>query len=228
MNKDEVLRWLETRGSKRNVEGMARYGIRARRAFGVSMGTMRPLAKRLRGNHALALSLWKSGWFEARMLAALIDDPARVTEAQMNAWARDFENWADCDTTCFHLFDKTPLAWAKTRQWSTSPHEIVKRAAFALMASLALHDKAAPDARFRSMLPIIERAARDDRNFVKKAVSWALRGIGNRSRALNAAALTTARRLARSKPSSCRWVGKDALRDLTRPIVRARLIRRAG
>jgi 3-methyladenine DNA glycosylase AlkD len=227
MDKDEVLTWLETRASKRNVEGMARYGIRARRAFGVSMGTMRPLAKRLRGNHALALALWKSGWFEARMLAVLIDDPARVTAAQMNAWARGFENWADCDTTCFHLFDKTPFAWAKARQWSTSPHEFVKRAAFALMASLALHDKAAPDARFRSMLPIIERAARDERNFVKKAVSWALRGIGNRSRALNAAALALARRLAASKTPSCRWVGKDAERDLTTAATRARLARRA-
>jgi 3-methyladenine DNA glycosylase AlkD len=227
MDKDGVLRWLERRGRKRNVDGMARYGIRARRVFGVSVATMRPLAKQLGTDHTLALALWKSGWFEARILAALIDDPARVTPAQMNAWARDFENWADCDTACFHLFDRTPLAWAKTRQWSTSSHEFVKRAAFALMASLALHDKTAPDARFRSLLPIIERGARDDRNFVKKAVSWALRGIGNRSRALNAAALAVAHRLAASQTASCRWVGKDAARDLTSAATRARLARRA-
>jgi 3-methyladenine DNA glycosylase AlkD len=177
-------------------------------------------------DHALAAALWKSGWFEARMVAALIDEPAKVTRAQMNAWAVDFENWADCDSACFHLFDKTPFAWAKTRQWSASPHEFVKRAAFALMASLALHDKAAPDARFRAMLPIIEKAARDERNFVKKGVSWALRGIGNRSPALNAAALAVAARLTKSEAASCRWVGKDAQRDLTSAATRARLARR--
>jgi len=226
MKKDEVLAWLEARGSKRNVEGMARYGIRARRAYGVSMGTLRPLAKRLHGDHALAIVLWKTGWYEARLLAVLIDDPARVTPSQMNAWARDFENWADCDTACFHLFDKTPFAWTRTRQWSASPHEFVKRAAFALMASLALHAKDAPDARFRAMLPIIERGASDERNFVKKAVSWALRGIGNRSRSLNAASLTVARRLAASKTASCRWVGKDAERDLMSAATQARLARR--
>jgi 3-methyladenine DNA glycosylase AlkD len=227
MDKDDVLSWLEKRGSQRNVEGMARYGIRATRAFGVSMGTMKPLVKRLGRDHALADALWKSGWFEGRMLAALIDDPARVTRRQMNAWASGFENWADCDTTCFHLFDKTPFAYEKARQWSASPREFVKRAAFALIASLALHDKAAPDARFRAMLPVIERGARDDRNFVKKAVSWALRGIGNRSQSLHAAALAVAARLAMSTTPSCRWVGKDAQRDLTRAVVRARLARGA-
>ena len=228
MDKDDVLAWLRKRGTARNVEGMARYGIRSKRAFGVSMGTMKPLAKRLRRDHALAAALWKSGWFEGRMLAALIDDPAKVTAAQMDTWARGFENWADCDTTCFHLFDKTPFAWSKIRQWSRSPDEFVKRGAFALMASLALHDKAAPDSRFRSMLPIIERAAGDERNFVKKAVSWALRGIGNRSLSLHAAALAVARRLSASKTASCRWVGKDAERDLMSAATRARLARRAG
>jgi 3-methyladenine DNA glycosylase AlkD len=227
MDKEAVLRWLEKRGTRRGVEGMARYGIRAKRAFGVSVGTMMPLAKRLGRDHALAMALWKSGWFEARMLAALIEEPAKVTPAQMNAWAHDFENWADCDNACFHLFDKTPFAWEKTRQWAASPREFVKRAAFALMASLALHDKPAPDSRFRAMLPIIEKAARDDRNFVKKGVSWALRGIGNRNRALNASALVVARRLSASKTASCRWVGKDAHRDLTSAATRARLARRA-
>lgn len=227
MTATDILKWLERRGTQRNVEGMARYGIRARRAFGVSMGTMKPLAKRLGKDHALALALWKTGWFEARMLAALIDDPRRVTRGQMNAWTAGFENWADCDTTCFHLFDKTPFAWEKARQWSASPREFVKRAAFALMASLALHDKAAPDARFRAMLPLIERAASDDRNFVKKGVNWALRAIGERSVALNAAAVTVARRLAESAEAAPRWVGKDALRQLERPATRVRLARRA-
>jgi 3-methyladenine DNA glycosylase AlkD len=205
---------------------MARYGIHATRAFGVSMGTMRPLAKRLGTDHDLAAELWASGWHETRVLAALVDDPQRVTRRQMNAWAAGFENWADCDTVCFHLFDRTPFAWEKARQWSTSRREFVKRAAFALMAGLAVHDKAAPDRRFLALLPLIERAAHDERNFVKKAVNWALRTIGKRSRALNTAALAVARRLARSKDATGRWVGRDALRELTSPNVRARLARR--
>jgi 3-methyladenine DNA glycosylase AlkD len=227
MDRNDVLTWLERRGSRRNVAGMARYGIRAARAFGVSMGTMRPLAKRLGTDHDLAAALWASGWHETRALAALVDDPRRVTRRQMNAWAAGFENWADCDTVCFHLFDRTPFAWEKARQWSTSRREFVKRAAFALMAGLAVHDKAAPDKHFVALLPFIERAAHDERNFVKKAVNWALRSIGKRNRALNAAALTVARRLARSADAAGRWVGKDALRELTSASVRARLSRRA-
>jgi len=227
MDKNEVLAWLKRRGTRSNVEGLARYGIEAKRPIGVPMGTLQSLSKRLGKNHALALALWKSGWYEARLLAALVDDPQRVTRKQMDAWAAGFENWGDCDTVCFTLFDRTPFAWKKVRQWSGSPHEFVKRAAFALMASLALHDKTAPDAQFRPLLPLIEKGARDERNFVKKGVSWALRSLGRRNLALNAAALATARRLAQSKEAASRWVGKDALRDLERPKVRAGLARRA-
>ena len=227
MDKNEVLRWLKRRGTRRNVEGLARYGIEAKRPLGVSMGTLQSLSKRLGKNHALALALWKSGWYEARLLAALVDDPQRVTRKQMDAWAAGFENWGDCDTVCFTLFDRTPFAWKKVRQWSGSPHEFVKRAAFALLASLALHDKTASDAQFRPLLPLIEEGARDERNFVKKGVSWALRSFGRRNLALNAAALAMARRLAQSKEAASRWVGKDALRDLARPKVRAGLARRA-
>jgi len=223
VNQTEVLAWLERRGTRKNVAGMARYGIKAKRAFGVSMGTMLSLQKRLGRDHALAAGLWKTGWYEARLLAALIDDPARVTRRQMNAWAGGFENWADCDTVCFHLFDRTPFAWDKARQWAGSPREFVKRGGFALMASLALHDKAAPDSKFRPFLPLIETGARDPRNFVKKAVSWALRGIGRRNPALNAAAVKTARRLAVSPEAPARWVGKDAFKELTSPAVVRRL-----
>ena len=137
---------------------MARYGIVAERAFGVPMATLLSLSKRLSKDHALSLALWESGWYEARLLAALMGDPWRVTRWQMNAWAASFENWADCDTVCFHLFDRTPLAWEKACQWSASFWEFVKRAAFALMACLALHDKAAPDERFRGFLPSSSRA----------------------------------------------------------------------
>jgi len=228
MSKDEVLAWLEERGTRRIAEGMSRYGIRTKlRVFGVAMGTLLSLRKQLGQDHALAGALWTSGCYEARLLAALVEDPGRVTRRQMNAWASSFENWADCDTVCFNLFDRTPFAWEKARQWAKSPREFVKRAAFALMACLALHDKTAPDSKFMAMLPLIERGAGDERNFVKKAVSWALRSIGRRNLALNAAALAVARRLSLSEEAAPRWVGKDALRELDSPKVRAQLARRA-
>ena len=227
MDKTEALKWLERKGTRRTVEGMARYGIEAKRAFGVPMGTLLSLRKRLGKDHALATALWDSGWYEARLLAALVGDPQRVTRRQMNAWAASFENWGDCDTVCFHLFDRTPFAWEKARQWAASPREFVKRGGFVLMACLALHDKAAPDKSFLAMLPLIEKGARDERNFVKKGVSWALRSIGRRNPALSAAALAVAKRLALSEEAACRWVGKDALRELMSPKVRSQLARRA-
>ena len=227
MDKDEVLKWLERRGTRRTVEGLPRYGIEAARAFGVTMGTLLALRKRLGKDQALSVALWESGWYEARLLAALVGDPQRVTRRQMNAWAASFENWGDCDTVCFHLFDRTPFAWEKARHWSASPREFVKRGAFALMACLALHDKAAPDKNFLGLLPLIEKGAHDERNFVKKGVSWALRAIGRRNLVLNAAALAAARRLAQSEKAARRWVGKDALRELTSATVRSQLARRA-
>jgi 3-methyladenine DNA glycosylase AlkD len=228
MNKEEVLAWLERRGTRRVAEGMARYDIQTNlRVFGVTMGTLLALRKHLGPDHALAGALWTSGCYEARLLAALVDEPRRVTRRQMNAWAASFENWADCDTACFHLLDRTPFAWEKARQWAKSPREFVKRAAFALMACLALHDKAAPDSKFLAMLPLIERGASDERNFVKKAVSWALRSIGRRNLALHAAALAVARQLSGSAEAARRWVGKDALRELASPKVRAQLAGRA-
>jgi 3-methyladenine DNA glycosylase AlkD len=228
MDTSEVMQWLERQGTRRTVDGMARYGIVAERAFGVPMGTLQSLSKRLGKDHALSLALWETGWYEARLLAALVGDPERVTRRQMNAWAAGFENWADCDTVCFKLFDRTPFAWEKARQWSTSPQEFVKRGGFVLMACLALHDKAAPDRSFLAILPQIEKGAHDERNFVKKGVNWALRGIGRRNLALNTAALKVARRLALSEEAGCRWVGKDALRELASPKVRAQLARRAS
>ena len=226
MDKDEVLTWLQRRGTRRTVEGMARYGLHAKRAFGVPMGTLLSLRKRLGQDHALSLALWESGWYEARLLAALVGDPQRVTRRQMDAWAASFENWGDCDTVCFKLFDRTPYAWEKARQWSASPREFVRRGGFVLMACLAAHDKAAHDTRFLALLPLIAKGARDDRNFVKKGVSWALRMIGRRNLALHTAALGVAERLAESEEAACRWVGKDAVRELTSPKVRSALARR--
>jgi 3-methyladenine DNA glycosylase AlkD len=211
-----VLSFLERKGSKKNRDGMARYGIVAPKVFGVSVGDLRTYAKTLGRDHDLAAALWDSGWYEARMLAVFVDVPALVTRAQMNAWARDFDNWAVCDHACFHLFDRTPHAMAKVTQWSTRKEEFVKRAAFALLASVALHDKRAPDQTFRNTFPLIERAATDDRNFVKKGVSWALRGIGHRNPALRAESLVIAEGLAKSENAASRWIGKDAIRDLSR------------
>lgn len=218
-----VLAELKRKGSQKDRDGMARYAIVAPKAFGVSVGTLRDLGKRLGRDHALAIELWKSGWYEARMLTAFVDEPARVTVAQMDRWAKDFDNWAICDALCFHLFDKVPQAWGRISAWSRRREEFVKRAAFALLAGVALHDKKAPDAPFLRSLRLIERAATDKRNFVKKGVSWALRSIGHRNRVLHAASVDLARRLAGSADATARWIGKDTLRDLMRPQVLKRI-----
>lgn len=220
-----AIRWLKRHSNKRTLEGMARYGIPSDHALGVSVANIRLLGKTIGRHHRLAAALWKTGCYEARMLACFVDEPARVTNSQMDRWSRDFDSWAICDTACFHLFDRTPLAWKKAREWSVSPHEFVRRAAFALMASLVAHDKEARDAQFLALLPLIEKGANDERNFVKKAVNWALRAIGKHSLALNAASLTIAKRLATSRNAAARWVGKDALRELASANVRSRLIR---
>ena len=167
---DETLRWLDKRGTKANRDGMARYGIVADKVFGVSMATMKSQAKKLGKNHDLALALWDTGWYEARILTSFVDDPAQVTPAQMERWVKDFNNWAICDSITFHLFDKTPHAWKKIEQWSKRKDEFQKRASFALLAAVALHDKKAADAPFLKSLRLIEGAAGDDRNFVKKGV----------------------------------------------------------
>jgi 3-methyladenine DNA glycosylase AlkD len=197
-----------------------RYGITAPKALGVGMAKLQELAKRIGRDHALAQALWESGWYEARLLAALVDDPAEVTSSQMDRWCREFDNWAIVDTVCFKLFDRVAgsLALAKVDRWSIRDgprDEFVKRAGLALLACLALHDKKLPDEPFALRLPLVERGAADDRNFVKKGASWALRAVGGRSKPLKAAALAVARRLAQSPAgSSSRWVGKEAIKAL--------------
>jgi len=222
-NVDSVVAELRKLSSKRVRDGMARFALPSDNALGVAVGDIRRLGKRIGRNHALALALWKRDIYEARMLAALIAEPERITPTQMDRWCRDFDSWGICDTLCFHLFDKTPHAWAKIAQWSDDRREFVKRAAFALLASVAGHDKSATDRQFHGTFPLIERAANDGRNFVKKGVSWALRGIGHRNRALNRAAVELAQRLAGSEDPAARWIGKDALRDVTRPALLRRL-----
>jgi 3-methyladenine DNA glycosylase AlkD len=219
---------LERMSTKRDRDNLARFGITATRPFGVSMANLKLLAKRLGHNHELAAALWETGRYEARMLATLIDDPALVTPAQMERWCRDFDNWGICDTACFVLFDRTPYAWAKVSEWSGRPEEFVKRAAFALIACLALHDKDAEDAPFIEALRLIEQGAGDERNFVKKGVSWAIRLVGRRNAALNAAAVAVARRLSESEDAAARWVGRGALKELTSAAVQGKLARRRG
>jgi 3-methyladenine DNA glycosylase AlkD len=223
-----VLAWLKKRSSVANRKGMARYGLPSDNALGVSVADIRILAKQVGRNHELALALWETGVYEARMLTSFIAEPDRVTPAQMDRWCRDFDSWGICDALCFHLFDRTPHAWKKIEKWSGARAEFVKRAAFALLASVALHDKKASDAPFLESFRLIERAATDNRNFVKKAVSWAVRGIGKRNPKLNAAAVKLARSLSQSPDSSSRWIGRDALRDLGTPATNRRLERHSA
>lgn len=213
----DALAWLRRHASAKIRHDMsARYGIRAEKAFGVSMSNMQKLAKSLGRSHALAGALWKTRWYEARMLASLVDEPERVTPAQMDRWVRDFDNWAICDTACFFLFDRSPHALARVDAWAGRGEEFVRRGAFALLACVALHRRELPDDPFLDRLVLLERGADDDRNFVKKGVSWALRSIGTRGPKLRRAAADLADRLARSPTASARWIGRDALRALTR------------
>jgi 3-methyladenine DNA glycosylase AlkD len=223
-----ILAWLEGQGSLENQQGMARYGITSKKAFGVPVGTLRTYAKELGQSHELSLALWATGYYEARLLAAFVDEPARVTSSQMDAWCKEFDNWAVCDTVCFHLFDRTSLAYAKVKAWAGRKAEFEKRAAFALLASLALHDKHGKNELFLPTFSLIEAAADDERNFVKKAVSWALRGVGERNAELHAQALALAQRLQGSKNSTVRWVGRDAWRELDSEKVRTRLLRKTA
>jgi len=218
-----VLAELKRLGTPRTRDGFKRYGIEVEKAFGVGMNDIQKLARTVGSSHDLALALWNAGWYEARLLAAFVDEADHVTPAQMDRWCRDFDNWGICDTVCFKLFDRTPYAFDKIHAWADLPGEFAKRASFALLASVALHDKQASDKLFIEAMALIERAAADERNFVKKGVSWALRAIGGRNVQLHEAAIALARDLSVSPEAAARWVGKDALRDLARPVVARRV-----
>lgn len=213
-----VLATLKSLGvAKFRDEMESRYGITAADAYGVPMNRIQATAKELGRHHGLAGALWDTGNYDARLLACFVAESERVTPAFMDRWCRDFDSWAVCDTACMHLFDRTPHAFGRITAWATRTGEFQKRAAFALLASVALHDKKAPDAPFLDTFPLMEAAAQDDRNFVKKGVSWALRAIGRRNAAMKSAATLLAKRLAASDSPPARWIGKDALRDLAKP-----------
>ena len=215
-------------GNHRNVEGMARFGIASTNTLGISVPALKKLARSIGRDHALARQLWDSGVHEARHIACFIEEPERVSEAEVERRAKDFDSWDIVDGCCLYLLVKTPFAHRKAVEWSRRREEFVKRAAFTLMAVLAVHDKAASDARFLKFLPIIKREATDERNFVKKAVNWALRQIGKRNRSLNRAAIKAGEQIRQIDSRSARWISADALRELTSEAVQQRLRARAG
>ncbi|MBI4902129.1 MAG: DNA alkylation repair protein [Acidobacteria bacterium] len=209
---DDVVAMLAGSRTQKDLDNLKRFGITAGNALGVSMANIQKVAKQVGRDHTLALALWKTGVYEARLLTAYVDEPDKVTAKQMDAWCRDFDNWGICDTLCFALFDRTPHAWGKVHQWCVDDREFVKRAGFALLASLAGHDKSAGNEAFLATLPLIEAGGEDGRHLVWKGVSWALRRMGRRNRALHEACVAAARRMAEGKAKA---VGKEALRELT-------------
>ncbi len=222
---EEVLEMLAAKANPDQLAGMARYGMTVDNRLGVKVPQMRKIAKEIGVDHKLALELWETGVTEAMILASMVDVPAEVTEEQMEAWVQDFDSWDVCDQVCMNLFDKTPLAWKKIHDWSDREDEFVKRAAYTLIACLAVHDKGASDEEFISLIPVIKAGATDNRNYVKKAVSWALRNTGKRNPELNTVALAIARELQSIDSSSARWIGSDAIRDLTSDATKRRFER---
>lgn len=226
MSAEKILKTLRSLGSHKARQGMERFGITSNHALGISTQVLKSLARKIGRDHTLAAELWSSGIFEARIIAALIDEPEKVTREQMDQWVRAFDSWAICDGCCCYLFRLTPFAWAKAVEWSRQRSEYVKRAGFSLMAYLAVHDKEAGDKTFQKLLPIIEREARDGRTYVRKAVNWALRQIGKRNLRLNRLAIQTAKRIRAQGDPSSRWIAADALRELQSKPVQARLAKK--
>lgn len=223
---ETVLAELKALGSQKNRAGMARFGINTDKAFGVSMAAMRPLARRCGRSHALAGALWASGFHEARIMAALVEEPDKVGKRQMNAWVAAFDSWDVCDQVAMRVFAKTPFVADKVTRWAADPREFVRRAAFATIAGFAVAAKDADDGVFLAFLPLIEAKATDRRNFVRKAVNWALRQIGKRSASLRTPALALARKLAASGDRTARWIGTDAAQELSDPVQIARIEKR--
>ncbi len=223
MRCEEILKRLKSMSNPANVAGMARFGIKTDHACGIAVPVLRKMAKEVGKNHDLALELWGSGVHEARLLAGMIAEADKLTEAQMEKWVGDFDSWDVCDQCCMNLFDKTSLAFSKAVEWSGRDEEFVKRAGFALMAALAFHDKKATNKDFSQFLPIIKRESTDERNFVKKAVNWALRQIGKRNLTLNKLAIKTAKEIQKLDSKAARWIAADAIRELESEQVQKKL-----
>lgn len=214
MTLKEVISYIKKNRNEKNIAGMARFGIVTENCYGLSMPKMRELGKKIGTDHKLALALYKTGIHEAKIIAGLIDDPAQVTEAQMEEWSKGFDSWDVTDQVTTILFDQTKFSWRKAAEWAKRKPEYEKRAGFTIMAGLAVHDRITPDEEFEKFYACIEKGAEDERNFVKKAVNWALRNIGKRSTGLNSSAIKLSEKLVKSGSKSARWVGADALREL--------------
>ncbi len=223
MKYEEVIKLLKSMKNEKNIEGMQRFGIRGGEMLGISVYDIRRIAKKIGKNHELAKRLWSSGIHEARMLACFVCEPEKVTEDLMEKWVRDFDSWDICDQCCAHLFDQTPFVEKKINEWTSRNEEFVKRSGFVLMAAKSVHDKKAEDSEFEKYFPIIKREATDERNFVKKAVNWALRQIGKRNLNLNRKAVKTAKEIEKTGSKAARWIAKDALRELTSEKTQKRL-----
>jgi 3-methyladenine DNA glycosylase AlkD len=224
----QVINDLRKNANPSNIEGMRRYGISVENALGIPMPIIRDMAKRIGKNHELAQLVWEGNYHEARILAGLVDEPAKVTFEQMESWVNEIDSWNVCDQLCSNLFDKTIHAYHAARTWSNREEVFVKRAGYVLMATLAVHDKKAADEPFREFLVLIRKGSTDDRNFVKKAVNWALRQIGKRNLALHETAIEMAELIVKQESSAARWIAKDALRELTNETTIERLTRKAG
>jgi len=223
MRYNDILDKLRVLSNPKAVAGMARFGINPENTYGVSIPNLRKIAKEAGKDHSIALDLWASDIHEAKILASMIDDPKRVTEAQMERWVKDFDSWDVCDQCCMNLFEKTEYAYQKCVEWSSREEEFVKRAGFVLMARLAVSDKKAGNEEFMEFFPIIKREAIDERNYVKKAVNWALRQIGKRNRSLNRTAIRAAEEIQEINSRSAKWIASDALRELKSEAVQKRL-----
>ena len=223
MTYQQIIKKIKASYNKKNVEGMARFGIDVKKAYGMPMPALRKLGKEIDKDHKLALQLWKSGIHEARILASLVDEPEKVTASQMDSWVKDFDSWDVCDQCCMNLFDRTPHTYKKAIAWSRRKEEFVKRAGYALMAVLAFHDKDASDSAFNRFWPAIKRGATDERNFVKKAVNWALRQLGKRRKSLNKKAIQVAKEIQKMDNKTAKWIANDALRELESAAVQKRL-----
>jgi 3-methyladenine DNA glycosylase AlkD len=223
MDYNEVISKLKEMSNPKNVEGMARYGINPKNNLGISINRLRPLAKEIGKSHELSLELWNSGIHDARLLAIFVEDPQKVTETQMEVWAKDFDSWDVCDQACTSLFDKTTFAWKKVYEWAERDEEFVKRAAFSIIAGLSVHDKKSFDEKFEELFSLIKKASTDERNYVKKAVNWALRNIGKRNLLLNKKAIKVAKEIKDFDSKPAKWIASDAIRELTSSKIQERM-----
>jgi len=224
MEYEEAIKKLKSLSNPKAIIGMVRYGITPENTYGVSIPNLRKIAKEIGISHQFAQQLWTTNIRETKILASMIEDPEMVTEEQIEDWVKEFNYWEICDQCCMNLFERTKFAYKKAIEWSSREKEFVKRAGFVLMARLAVSDKKADNKRFEKFLPVIKRETTDDRNYVKKAVNWALRQIGKRNLNLNGKAIKIAKEIQKMDSKTAKWIASDAIRELTSNAVQKKLL----